>query len=281
MQPKFLEKQTNIFYRALQFVAHSNIFISICAASLAAWSQKLFLEKINLTTVWITLGATFIMYNTQQLYLGYVSVRETPLFKEWVKKNANLFRICMLIAAAEIYPLQSSSAHLLLTYAIGALIILLYFLPFSNLRSVPFLKSIIIGFVWILICVIAPLGITEFNKAETSFCLAQLFLITALCVLFNIRDVEQDKITKTYTVPVLYGTQKAKIFALILLAGYLIAFFFVSATLSYIVVSSAVFFISGMFAINSFPKSHPFYYLFGVDGIILLQSILGLLFLQS
>src|SRR4051812_19998895 len=104
MPTKFLVQRPNIFYRALHFIAHANIFISICAASLSAWSQQLFTGRINLTNVWITLGATFMMYNTQQLYLGYVLVKGTPLFKEWVKKNALLLRIMLLITIAEIYP---------------------------------------------------------------------------------------------------------------------------------------------------------------------------------
>ena len=279
MPPKFLENQPNIFYKSLLFIARSNIFISVCAASLAAWSQQLFSAKITFANAWITLGATFIMYNTQQLYLEYVSVKNTSLFKPWIKKNTNLLRIVVLIAAAEIYPLQKSEPPLLITYALAAAISLLYFMPFSNLRSIPFLKSLIIGLVWGLVCVIAPLETSSFNKMELIFCFSQLFLITALCVLFNIRDVDDDKKTKTYTVPVLYGIKNAKIFAIVLLTGYLIANVFVAPVFYFIFISSLIFVISCAFTFKSYPKNHPLYYLFGVDGIILLQSVLGLLFL--
>ena len=219
------------------------------------------------------------MYNTQQLYLGYISVKGTPLFKDWLKKNTNLLRIVMLVAAAEIYPLQKSPLELLGTYSLAAGISLLYFMPFSNLRSVPFLKSLIIGLVWVLVCVIAPLETTSFNKMEINFSLAQLGFITALCVLFNIRDVENDKKTKTYTVPVLYGIKSAKIFTIILLAGYLIAFVLVANKFYFALVASVIFVLSCTLALLASSKRHAFYYLFGVDGLILLQSIIGILFL--
>jgi len=274
-----LEKQANIPYRILAFIAYTNIFISVCAASVAAWAQFFFLGKISILMIWVTLGTTFILYNTQQLFLGYISLKDLASRKKWAEKNKILLQLVFLVGIAELYPLYKSSWQFLFIYVVAGLISLLYFLPFFNLRSVPFLKSFIIGMVWVLVCVGAPLNISEVSPLLMWFCIAQLFFITALCVLFNIRDLEQDKISGAYTVPVLYGTRIAKIFTLVLLAGYLLASYLAEPGLKFMAVSLGTFLLSCFFTIRSFPKNHPFYYLFGVDGIILLQSVLGIVIL--
>jgi 4-hydroxybenzoate polyprenyltransferase len=275
-----LERPFNIIFRIPAFIAHANIFISICAASLAWYSQ--FLSGSNEWTdnLWITFGCTFVLYNTQQLFLAYLVVRNTAEYEKWISKNALLLALVAAAAISEIYPLMHSSRHLLLTYCTAAAISLLYFLPFSNLRGIPFLKSFIIGVVWTLICVVAP---TKPIKDPDSlfFAVGQLQFITALCVLFNIKDMEHDRTAGTHTIPVLYGEKRAKWFAILLLLGYLAASVFVMPDLKGICIYGTVFLISGLFTWGSSASRHPFYYLYGVDGLILLQSILGFVLLRS
>lgn len=187
----------------------------------------------------------------------------------------------MLFAGlAEIYPLLNSSWPFLITYAIAGVISLLYFLPFSNLRSIPFLKSFIIGLVWTLICVIAPLELTGISNEKINFSIGQLLFISALCVLFNIRDVEQDIRSKTYTIPVLYGVKVAKIFALLLLVGFLVADYFAHSDWRFMMVSIVTFVAACGLTFASSPQRHNFYYLLGVDGLILFQSFLGFVLLK-
>jgi len=231
--------------------------------------------------IWITLGTTFILYNAQQLFLSYISIKDLALRKKWAQKNKALLQLVFLVGIAELYPLYKSSWQFLFIYAVAGLISLLYFLPFFNLRSVPFLKSFIIGMVWVLVCVGAPLNISEVTPLLMWFCAAQLFFTTALCVLFNIKDLEQDRITGTYTIPVLYGIRIAKIFAMVLLVGYLLASFLAGSGHWFMAVSLGTFLLSCFFTIGSTPKRHAFYYLFGVDGLILLQCVAGILILQN
>lgn len=230
---------------------------------------------------WITFGTTFILYNTQQLFLGYISLKDPAARKKWADKNKILLQLVFLVGIAELYPLYKSSWQFLFIYAVAGLISLLYFLPFFNLRSVPFLKSFIIGMVWVLVCVGAPLNISEVTPLLMWFCAAQLFFITALCVLFNIKDLEQDKITGTYTIPVLYGIRIAKIFTMVLLVCYLLASFLAGSGIGFVAGTFGTFLLSCFFTIGSSPKKHSFYYLFGVDGIILIQGVAGILILQK
>lgn len=275
-----MKKPTNIFSRAVAFMAYSNIFISVCAASVAAYTMLLFRGSVSYAVVGITLGTTFIMYNTQQLLLGYLSLRNETSRNQWFRKNRPLLWLIFFTGVAEIYPLASSSYKFIWTYGVAALISLLYFLPFSNLRSVPLLKSFIIGLVWTLVCVVAPLE-SKPDSAQVNFAFGQLLFITALCVLFNIRDVEQDKLTGTFTVPVLYGITAARIFAFLFLVGYVILNYQVRSDLKYLAAHVVTFLVSAALTYRAHPSNHPYFYLLAVDGLILFQSIFGLIMLTT
>jgi hypothetical protein len=280
MPKRFLERQSNIFYRLLSFIALSNIFISICAASATAYTLLVFGDLDKYQTIFITLGTTFILYNTQHLLLRYLGLKNLQQRKDWYKKHKIVLWLMIIAGLAEIYPLLKSSWSFLATYCLAGVISLLYFLPFSNLRSIPFLKSFIIGLVWTLISVVAPLGLNDISNAKINFAIGQLLFITALCVLFNIRDVQQDITSNTYTIPVLYGVNVAKIFTFVLLGGFLLACYFTDEGGKFMLVSTITFLGSCGFTLAASPQRHNFYYLLGVDGLILLQSILGFVFLK-
>lgn len=275
-----MDKKRTIAYASLVFLAHSNLFISLCAASVAAFTQALFLRTVSPWVVWITFGTTFFLYNTQHLLLRYLILPGAEARRQWAKKNRVVLLLMLFIGLSELYPLYFCSWQFLLTYFISGIISLLYFLPFSNLRAIPFLKSFIIGLVWTLICVVAPLEPQFYHQQQVFFCFSQLLFIAALCVLFNIRDVEQDKLAGTHTVPVLYGVTIARIFTIILLLAYLAAAYLAQPAFLFTMSSFATFVISIYFTINSRPGRHSFFYLLGVDGIILVQSILGIIALK-
>lgn len=276
MPSKFLEKPHNFLYRFVDFLGHSNIFIALCAASLTAWSQKYFLHELSVGYIVLTFSATFIQYNVQRMYLSFFAHKPYSLTR-WNYRNKYLIIILMFISVAGLYPVFSISKYNALVYFISFLLGIFYFLPFSNLRTIPVVKSFTVGAVWVLVCVVAPLEGTGWTTPKIFFCIIQLFFISALCVLFNIRDVEKDRESHTHSVPVLFGIQKAKIFNYAILLFYLSLTPYVEISLKFFVICFITFMISCLFTQRSFPENHPFYYTFGVDGIIIIQSLLGFL----
>lgn len=260
-----MEKQPNIFYRILEFIGNSNFFISLCATSLTAWAQHRVYGRIFSYDLLLTFSATFLLYNGQRLFLALVPAGHQHT--GWYARNKKILFLLMALALGGLFPLYFITAKAWIVYATSLVLGLLYFLPFSNLRSIPMVKSLLVGFVWVLVCVIAPT-----KQIDIFFCLAQLFFVTALCVLFNIRDMEHDAESGTYTIPVIYGEAAAKKVTLVLLFLYLIA-----SGLN--LVSIITFLPTAYFTLCSNTKNHAFFYTFGVDGLILLQSLLGILFL--
>lgn len=265
MPKKFLERLINIGDRALNFIGRSNIFISICAASLTAWAQKRTYGRMFIYDILITFSATFLLYNAQRLFLSMLPAAHQQ--KGWYTKNKKMLFVLMTFALTGLYPLIFLSVKVWLVYSVSLLLGLLYFMPFSNFRKIPAIKSLLVGLVWVLVCVIAPT-----KRMDIFFCAAQCSFVSALCILFNIRDMEHDAEAGTQTLPVLYGAGAARKAALILLFIYLVA-----SGLN--VVSVITFLPAAYLTFYSFPQNHPHYYTFGVDGLILLQSILGILFL--
>ncbi len=276
MQSKFLEKQRNITYKIIDFIGSSNIFIALCAASLTAWSQKLFLHKLSLSFICITFSATFLLYNVQRMYLCFFQ-RKPYSLKDWEYKNKYVVILLMIFSLVGLYPMLEILQQNRIIYFISFCLGMFYFLPFSNLRAIPVIKSFTVGLVWVLVCIAAPLEELGWNTDKIFFCITQLFFISALCVLFNIRDTEEDRKTKTYSVSVLFGIKKARIFNYAILLFYLALSPYVQLSMKFFVVCLVTFTISCLFTQKASLKNHPFYYTFGVDGIILLQSLLGFL----
>ncbi|HWY37664.1 MAG TPA: UbiA family prenyltransferase, partial [Bacteroidia bacterium] len=276
MPSKFLEKPTSIAYKAIDFIGYSNIYISLCAASLTALSQKIFLQKISFSFLSLTFCATFLLYNMQRMYLSFFRTKPYSI-TGWQYRQKYLLLFLMLVSMAGLYPVLQISKQNMEIYFISFCLGIFYFLPFSNWRAIPVIKSFTVGAVWVLVCVVAPLEEYDWNTGKIFFCIAQLFFISALCVLFNIRDMEEDSRSKTHSVPVLFGIVKTRIFNYGVLICYLILMLFVQVSAGFCIMAALTFFTSCVFTRMATLKNHPFYYTFGVDGIILLQSLLGFL----
>lgn len=267
MLTRSLVKQRSLLYRTIDFVGTTNIFISLCATSLTALSLKRNMGYVPREMLLLTFCATFILYNGQQLFLSLFYYGRQN--RNWFGSRQKTLLMMMIFALAGLYPLFHFTPNQWLVYFIALLLGLSYFLPFTNLRGVPLLKSFLVGFVWVLVCVVIPT-----RTVDLFFCMAQLFLITALCLLFNIRDLKHDASVGTATLPVLYGEEVARWVTAALLIMYLLATGF---TLYGILTFLAAIWLT--FAATS--KNHSFFYLFGVDGIILLQTCLAWLFLLA
>jgi len=209
------------------------------------------------------------------MYLSFFQ-EEKRSFKNWYYKNKYGIILLMIVCVAGLYPLLEISLRNFFIYLLSFCLGIFYFLPFSNLRTLPVVKSFTVGAVWTLVSVVAPLEEYPWDSKQTAFCLMQLFLISALCVLFNIRDMEEDRRSGTHSVPVLFGIKNAKNLAYLIFILYLAAYPFVENSIYFFLISFLTFLAGCIFTYKTTLKNHPFYYSFGVDGIILFQSLVGI-----
>jgi len=102
---------------------------------------------------------------------------------------------------------------------ISGSVALLYSLPlkgqagFLSLRGVPFLKTFLVALVWSLATVMVPLagniGGIQTGKISWIF-IERFFLIFPLALLFDIRDMDQDREDGIRTIPVVFGEKMTR-----------------------------------------------------------------------
>lgn len=161
------------------------------------------------------------------------------------------------------------------------IISVLYFLPGVRLRKIPAVKAFMVAFVWATVSLYIPLqlnGEVELNKVLLIMFSERLLFLLSLCIVFNIRDIEHDKLSAVRTIPSLYGIGAGKTVAI----GCLIISVFFSVILhrqsiyntSIIVAIIIVVIIATALILSCSKKSSEYFYIFGIDGMMLLQPLL-------
>jgi 4-hydroxybenzoate polyprenyltransferase len=125
------------------------------------------------------------------------------------------------------------------------------------------------------------LHLTSLSMRDTTILIAKRFLfIAALTVPFDIRDLFEDRQSGLKTVPVVWGEKRAYLFCQVLLAGYIVLLFlfrnngfnadFWALTATAILLGWLIF--------KSEWEKNEYYYFFYMDGILILQYLVLLLF---
>ena len=204
--------------KILDFIIYSNLFIALCCSAITL-QTFLFFNTLNSIYEYVIINfiATFILYNLQRLY--YSAKDDTnPKYLWYVKNRRLLFTIIVLILLLSFNFLWeffiTNISHLVI-YSSLSIISVLYFLPPIQLKKYGVLKPFLISLVFITIAILIPLNF-KITQQVIIYTLAQFFFISGLCVLFDIRDVENDKLNKINTIPLLLSLNKTKIIAVIL-----------------------------------------------------------------
>jgi 4-hydroxybenzoate polyprenyltransferase len=265
--------------KILDFIVYSNLFISLCVAFATFQTAIIFSKNSDQIFFFILPNfiATFVLYNLQRLYNTTTQSDNAKYI--WHSKNKRLiFTLIFLLVFCSfnlLWEFFFDDIKVLFGYAALAVLSLFYFLPPIQLRKYGMFKPFIIAFVLTCVSVILP-QISEFNKTLLIYAFGQFCFISALCVLFDIRDVENDKESKFTTLPIKYGLTKAKYITLFLLIMYLTSAVFTPYT-NYLLVVIITMGLSLALTIIAKPNQHSYFYLFLVDGCIIAQCLLLLI----
>jgi 4-hydroxybenzoate polyprenyltransferase len=263
--------------KIIDLIVYSNFFIAFCVA-LFTW-QTLIIFPVSdeeaPVRIIINFISTFVLYNLQRLYY---SAKLTDDKYSWYNANRRLvFTLIILLLGISfnfMWHFFANHKMALVAYAVLSLLSLLYFLPPFQLRRFGVLKPFLIALVFVFIGIAMPIDFLISNNSLL-YIAGQFAFITALCVLFDIRDVENDKKNNTNTFPVKYGEVKTKIFVGLLLLIYL-GFSLAIKNNALLVSSLITFIISAALTFFANSKKHNLYYAVLVDGTIILQAVLML-----
>jgi 4-hydroxybenzoate polyprenyltransferase len=269
----------------LDFIGFSNLFLAVAVFCSTLQGGFIFKHANEPAIAFSILNfvAAFFLYNLQRIFQSTQPTTDTRLL--WYRKNKKwIFTFAVLFGTILFEPLWNTFILYkegILIYGACAFFSILYFLPPVNLRKTAGLKQFYIALIWVMVCIVIPFmfeeasfsGSRNFQKDQWLYIISQFCFIAALCIPFDIRDVEKDKLERTKSLPVTVGVKNSKYIGIGLMLIYFILSFFIE-TKSLIGVRGIVFIASSVMIWFSEPHRHRYYFTYLADGMIILQTIL-------
>ncbi|TDQ06599.1 UbiA prenyltransferase family protein [Pedobacter metabolipauper] len=280
----------------LDFLLFSNLFIAICAVAQGLITYHLLKAPPDRYILAFLFFSTLGLYNFSMLLAKPKNPQSSPYIRvRWIFSHHRLIISITLISIMCLIPLGlwylSIESKLLMAFT--GLLAVGYNVPFLTLnnqqiglRNIPGIKLFLIALVWSVSCVLLPIVELEKNlnlqisSADTLLLVAKRFLfIAAITVPFDIRDLFQDKLYALKTIPVMLGEKKAYVFCLGLLVLYLVLLLlFRQASNPDIAAVTLSLSITGWLIFKANIKKNEYYYFLYLDGTMLLQYMMMLLF---
>jgi hypothetical protein len=271
----------------LRFIVFTNIFISFCGAvlSIGICHQLKIPDGINYGFIFFF--ATLSVYNFQRIIRSYHLKSVSSFYLSWIRKYALLLWVIILVSCFFTLWLGVSFFHLitplfyLITVGVGLSVFYVIRVSGINLRSIPTLKIHLISLTWVISVGFVPIINECGSRIELFpflFVSSHYFFFMALCILFDIRDLEIDD-PKIRTVPQILGKHKSKMLVLVFLSIFALSIMSIHSSSFYF----ALFFLLliSFMLIFILKSSHPnltdrFYIV--IDSCILLLGLIYFFF---
>ncbi|MBC7566295.1 MAG: hypothetical protein H7223_04955 [Pedobacter sp.] len=285
-----------VVYSILDFLLFSNLFIAVCAVAQGLITYHLLKVPADKYVLAFVFFATIGLYNFSMLLAKPKKPEKSPYKRvRWIFSHHRMIISITLISIMCLVPLfllyLSIESKLLMLFT--GLVAVGYNIPFLTLnnqniglRNIPGIKLFLIAMVWAVSSVLLPIMELQHSHqlniapGDTLLLVFKRFLfVAAITVPFDIRDLFQDKLYALKTIPVMLGEKRAYIFCQFLLLGYLLLLLlFRQATYPDIAAVVLNLAITGWLIFKSNIKKNEYYYFFYLDGTMLLQYLLLLLF---
>jgi 4-hydroxybenzoate polyprenyltransferase len=278
------------------FLLFSNVFMALCSVAQGLITFHLIGSPPIFMICGVLFVSTLVIYNFSMLLTNPKHPeRSNNVRVRWFFGHHRMMVTITIICFLSLVPLFfliSAESRLLLIFL--AIISFAYSLPLFTLgtqkfglRNIPGLKQFLITLVWTMSTVLLPileakdLHITAIDLHDSTILIAKRFLlIAALTVPFDIRDLFQDRESGLKTIPVAIGEKRAYLFCQLLLGGYIVLLFlfhnngftkdFFALTLTAL--------LTGWLIFKSKWKKNEYYYFFYLDGVLILQYVMLVLF---
>ncbi|MES2382842.1 MAG: UbiA family prenyltransferase [Bacteroidota bacterium] len=280
--------------KLIKVFIQSNIYIALAAVFLTVATQL----QLGSNPQWhpylfLIFFATLFEYNLHRL-ITVITNKEAlqdPKHK-WVNNNLPAFYFIVAVSVIGfVIAVLLAKNTVLITLIPIALITLFYSTPLTNkskglfrLRQIPFLKIFLIAFVWSTITILLPVihsGISILHTHVLSMLVERFLFVFAITLPFDVRDIDADKQEGLQTIPLHIGENNAMRlanFSLGLCFGICLVHYiytqqwFIIPAICISVISTFI------FLKNKYLKTLPLYHYGILDGTMLLQGLLVLLF---
>ncbi|MCW5916318.1 MAG: hypothetical protein KIS82_03115 [Ferruginibacter sp.] len=265
----------------LSFIFSHSIFVSLCSMALCYQTILLLGDNGNVYLYLLIFFSTLASYNLYWLLSRWKFNRRNP--KEALKDGlsnlvilflASIGTLVSFLFIPQIWPWLTGSVILTLFYSLPLWPVKI---PFG-LKEVGFLKTFLLALAWAYTTVFIPASL---NEAGDDFRVWMIFLtrflfMLMLCIMFDSRDAQIDRIHSLKTLATDLNPTAIKIlmfitFALYMLVGLVFRSVFndIPQTIAFLVVGV----VTLLVYLGSQREKGYFYYYFVVDGLMLFSSL--------
>lgn len=274
-----------------RFFIFKNVFIGFCALALFETTRLLNGLPPQLTPAAILIfSSTILYYNFHDIsarlnFAAWASLKSSLLMLRFSVAETLLFVTCILLSGWYLIKLQPG---LLILFFIIGFISFSYSVPLiawkgqrRRTREFFILKLSAISLCWAIMAVLIPLAEAGIYVEALILCLQFIFVslfIFALCIPFEIRDLQLERLRGLRTIPVVLGIRKARLLGFLALGiGMAILFYFRLYGLISLPTMLAMQFVSVvaiLLVVYSKDEPSDIYCKFYIDGMMILQFLL-------
>lgn len=262
--------------KIVDFYIFSNIHVALAGFSMTKITLINFGITGNLTPLFVAFSI-LISYN----FIRFYEIKNNRLiwFKDWffinIKGILLLIFLSILGLATILFFTDFNLKSLLILFPF-AFMTFFYAIPLFKIgklevsfRNFPMVKIFSIVLSWAGISVFFPLyeADFQFNSAVYIEFMQRIFILLAITIPFDIRDVKADSKTLK-TLPQIMGINPSKVFGILLLFGFvLLEIFKENFTYVGFLIVLIISIITGLFLLFSSPKRSRFYTSFWVESV--------------
>lgn len=277
-------KPSKYLFSFFNCILFGNIYVALGAACLVQ-STCIQLQYNNRLFAYSTLVffATLFIYNFQRFF--YKTLKDSKLSsvrRKWIAENQTLVKLLASIGFVGVGITFFFNDFNIVFYLSPLLVLsLAYFFPFIKLRKSPLFKLFTLVIVWTMVTAVVPVLLSDtdsFTKNNVLHIFTRFCFMMAICIPFDLRDLQIDAAENVSTLPQIMGEKKAKSLAFVFMLIYIILIIleyttgvtsikiFIALTISALITLALV--------LTSSSKRSEYFYVAALDGTMILQGIL-------
>lgn len=205
--------------------------------------------------------------------------------RKWIFKNQPAIKWLSIIGFSGTILFFFFIGNKIILYLSPLLILTLaYFLPFIKLRKSPWFKLLTLTIVWTMVTAVVPMLLVNeelFSSTGILHIFVRFTFMIAICIPFDIRDLEIDKADNISTLPHMMGENTTRIMAFVFMIIYctliILEFYmnmFGQEVFIGLIVSAVI---NAVLVLMSSSKRNEYFYVAGLDGTMILQGVLLLI----
>ena len=275
----------DILQRILRKLVFRNYFIAFCATAMVFATYLLNNVEIKFThfTIFLTCS-TYLLYNFH-IHSFQINYSGRSAFVKSIKALAIpvyekvIFAFILFYTLFEFFFLSEKVLVWLFPLSILSL---LYSIPVLGIkkkfriRESVFIKLPLLASVWSLATVLIPLAeqnIPLYSPFIFQQICSRFLFVFALCIPFEIRDMEVDQKANVITLPVVIGEMKTKLLGAVLILVEMIIHYFMPVKENVIIALNLSSIIALIWIFVKDQKREGYFYKLFVDGTMILRFI--------